>query len=376
MPNNPSDRESAAAPRAARPLSGKDAVKEAKRRHEAAVSALRGAGPAPLPLLPLEMIDRIDRYKPQGSGFGAGVWAQIGPLCRLLTRYYAPDSDAARVNVMWHLSRYLRWVARQPHRTDLTAPLRLDELDTPGLQERHRETADEPGATMDSRRSIVTRALLHAKGGRRPATTYERTTAVPHTGLEIGLLVKYAHQQSTPTGRRSMCFIVGLSAGSGLDAHDLSLVRRRHLRTRPTPNGGDVLTVLVVDTDGERLVVVADVMRSTVELAMEMHDQAGRGEDAFILGTPTGRDGVVQNYIEKARTADPRIRPPVSCRRMRNTWLLAALDARIPVPELLAAAGLKYATTLLRLMPYSTPLDKDYVNELFASMDLKWRRFP
>ena len=170
-----------------------------------------------------------------------------------------------------------------------------------------------------------------------------------------------------------MCFIVGLSFGGGLDGHDLSLVRRRHLQTRELAGGGDVLTARVVEGDGERVVVIADVMRPTVALAMQMHDQAGRGPNAYILGTESGRDGVVQNYVEKATAAYARDRPKVNCRRMRNTWLVSAMEARIPVRELLDAAGLKYATTLEQLMPYCTPLNETYLSELFANMHYSWR---
>jgi hypothetical protein len=353
-------------------LSQKAAVAEAKRRHETAMAALQNAGPAPLPTLPVDMLNSIDKYHPQWK-YGDAAWQQIAEVCRLLTKYYAPKSHNARTSAMWHLSRFLRWVALQPHRVDVTAPLRLDELDTPGLVRRHLETAVEPSNTLESRRSVLNTALLHLHGGSHTRMVQDRSPSKPHGQVEVDVLLQYAHHQKTPTNRRSMCFIVGLSLGAGLDAHDLSLVRRRHLEKQELAGGGDVLTVRVIDDGEERVVVVAEVMRPTVELAMRMHDGAGRGPHAYILGTESSRDGVVQKCIERATASYARDRPYVSCRRMRNTWIVAAMEARVPVRELLDAAGLKYATTLEQLMRYCTPLSETYLSELFANMHYSWR---
>jgi hypothetical protein len=265
------------------------------------------------------------------------------------------------------------WVARQPHREDVTAPVRLDEIDVPGLIDRHIEELSSTPKTAESRASIIRRVLLHSRGGRRVAVTNHRSVAVPLDVTEVAVVVQYAHHQRTPTNRRSMCFIVGLSLGAGLDGHDLALVRRRHLEARDLPSGETVLTVTIVDGQSTRVVVVADVLRPTVELAMSMHDNAGRGPDAFILGTLDGRDQVVQRYIHKAFASRPEDRPHVSCPRMRSTWLLGAMQAGIPVPEVLDAAGLTYATTLLRLRPYCDPLDQNYISELFKRVHKNWK---
>ncbi|MFF1531388.1 hypothetical protein [Cellulomonas sp. NPDC058312] len=347
-------------------------VAEGKRKHAAALGALRHSGPAPLPVLPPEIEATIAAYSPQGKAVKS--WDLTAPMCRTLARYYRPKSPENARNVMWHLSRYLEWVVSQPHRVDVTAALRLDEVDYPNLLDLYRSGRSAADSTAANLVSFVRRAVQRSQGVEPTPVPHTRSASVPLQGPEVPVVVQYAHQQRTSTNRRSLCFIVGLSLGAGLDGHDLALVRRHHLVVFPVPGGGDVLTVEVTDGTATRVAVVADVMRPTVELALAMHDEIGRGAGAYVLGTEGNRRSVVQTAIRHARAARPEDRPHVSCPRMRNTWLVAAMQAGIPVREVMQAAGLKYATTLVDLQGYCDPLDPAYVATLFANVHRSWRK--
>jgi hypothetical protein len=351
-------------------LSRTAALREAKKRHAAAEKAMRVIPPAPLPQLSRSAMRKITTFRPQRF---SGDWSTVEHTCRLLAQYYdPPESDRIIGNVMWHLSRYLLWVSVQPHRDDSRAPVRLDEVQAPWLLDLYVATSTATPQTVAGTRSIVRRALRRAQGIDPQPIPHRTGGPVPLSTGDVLALVRFAQFQPTPATRRNMCFIVGLALGAGLRGKDLTLVSRNDLRVRPLPDGSTVLTVTVVRAGRSREVVVAEIMRPMVQAAMDLHDQAGRSPGAYILGTEVSRDSVVARQIAKARPVAPYGKPAVDCYRMRATWLVGAMDAGVPLPDILRAAELKSARPLLYLVSYCTSPQPGYLEQVFANINRKW----
>jgi hypothetical protein len=165
-----------------------------------------------------------------------------------------------------------------------------------------------------------------------------------------------------------MAFLVGLGLGAGLDGHDLKTVTRADLVDVRLDATTTVLMVTVSGATRPRMVPVRAGYDALVREGLKLHDQGRRGPRAVLLGLDTTRDHVTSPVTERAVTAVVTVPVDIEASRLRNTWLVAAMCAPVPLADLLRAAGLRTARTIGDLLPYCPDADPAVIAAALAAM--------
>jgi hypothetical protein len=77
---------------------------------------------------------------------------------------------------------------------------------------------------------------------------------------------------------------------------------------------------------------------------------------------------VTSPVTERAVHADATRAVDIEASRLRNTWLVAAMCAALPMADLLRAAGLRSARTIGDLLPYCPDADPAVIAAVLATM--------
>jgi hypothetical protein len=139
--------------------------------------------------------------------------------------------------------------------------------------------------------------------------------------------------------RRDSTFALCLGRGAGIETAEMVALQARDVETFGSH------TALRINGSNPRLVPVFD------DQAAVLNDALSRFEITDHLFSPTSRDG---KYMLAAHANRPKLGKP-NPKWLRSTWIVRHLNARSPLPEFLAAAGLKSTSTLDRYLPYVTP---------------------
>lgn len=165
-----------------------------------------------------------------------------------------------------------------------------------------------------------------------------------------------------------MAFMVGLGLGAGLDGRDLKTVTRDDLGEVGLDPTKTILMVTVTGGREPRTVPVRAGYDVLVREGLTLHDQCGRGPRAVLLGQDTTRDHVTSPVTERAVHADVTKSVNIDASRLRNTWVVAAMCANVPMADLLRAAGLRSARTISDLLPFCPDADPEVITAALAVM--------
>ncbi len=299
--------------------------------------------------------EAIATYRPKR--LAAASWAELRPVWERLIVGFSPASRGAVGGPAAVLVGFLCWVRERPARLDPNAPLALDELLETGPGGSLIDACDEqlhaegvPDSSRATRRAVLRRAL-RALDPHTAATriAYHRV-AGPYSAAECAALVRLARHQPSAARRRELSFVVGLGLGAGLDGRDLRQVDRSSFSDLELPGEAPVLAVSVGGSERPRTVVVRRAYEPLVREALSSHDAARRGRTAPILGRSATRRNITTPVMEHAVTARAGERVAIEVNRLRATWLVAAMCARVPLGTLLTAAGLRSARSLTDLL--------------------------
>ena len=105
-----------------------------------------------------------------------------------------------------------------------------------------------------------------------------------------------------------------------------------------------------------RTVVIRRDYEVLVRRALSL--QGGLDSTQPVLGTSTTRRNVTQAALRSIVTAHTGQRVDIDPRRLRTTWLFAAINAPVPLAVVLEQAGLKSARTITDLLPLCPPTDR------------------
>ena len=356
-------------PKAAKKMSRR-AVLRFARANLAAGEAHR-AGPtladAPAPgALPEEVTAAVEAYLPLRCHRGS--WAQIADLTCRLTLGYAPPSPGNAASVASHVAAFLRWFRAWPGRADTNAPLDARELLATGLVDIYLTVVSGSVGSRSTQRAVLRRALRSLDGSARPAKLAHQPVSAPYTPAQCAGFVALARHQPTLGRKRNMAFLVGLGLGAGLDGRDLKSVTRGDVANVALDAATTVLMVTVTGGQRPRTVPVRAGYDALVREGLELHDRGGRGQHAPLLGQDTTRDHVTSPVTERAVHADVTRAVDIEASRLRNTWLVAAMCAALPMADLLRAAGLRSARTIGDLLPYCPDADPSVIAAVLATM--------
>jgi len=358
-----------AAPQRPKQLSRRAVLRYA--RANLAAGQAHRAGPtladAPAPgALSEEVTAAIVAYLPEKKNRGS--WAEVRELTRRLTMGYAPPSPGNAGSTATHVAAFLRWFLVWPGRADVNAPLDSRELLVAGVVEAYLPFAPGSPGSGSTQRAVLRRALRSLNASTPAAKLAYQPVSAPYSPPQCARFVALARHQPSLGRRRNMAFLVGLGLGAGLDGHDLKTVTRADLVDVRLDAATTILMVTVSGATRPRTVPVRAGYDALVREGPALHDQGRRGPRAVLLGLDTTRDHVTSPVTEKAVTADVTVPVDIEASRLRNTWLVAAMCAPVPLADLLRAAGLRSARTIGDLLPYCPDGDPAVIAAAMAAM--------
>jgi len=175
----------------------------------------------------------------------------------------------------------------------------------------------------------------------RPEPITRTSLSAPYTDAEVAAIRRDVSRQSTPLRVQVGRAIVALGLGAGLDGR-----WNVHVTGTDVAENDGLVTVTVGDP-AERLVVVRD------EFADELLDLAAQAGSGRLVAGSTSRNAAAK---AAGRVVIDQGHISLSAKRLRSSWLLVHLANQIPLPVLLAAAGLQSLASLSDLVPF---LDND-----------------
>ncbi|GAA1894289.1 hypothetical protein [Streptantibioticus ferralitis] len=280
----------------------------------------------------------IALYEPRRLPLAA--WLQVASFARASVTAFEPASPWAAVQYLsttaqfsvWALAEYLPLQAEELFTPDVVE--RFTAVGMPTLQESSRRTHRSRLATMG--RKITRRAPWPPQQAALP----RNRLAPPYSEEEVAAYFEVAEQQ--PTGARTRAAF-GLLAG-GLGA---GLMPGEHLiitGSSVTRNVDDVTVLNIAGTRARPIPILA-------AYAPLVRTLAARFPDEPLIGT-TGRKSKNRLNQLVSRIEVPARLPALTAPRLRTTWLVTLMTAGIPLPELLAVAGLASTGTLVDLLPH------------------------
>jgi hypothetical protein len=337
------------------------AVRDAKAAHQAAQVPS-------VPTVSPEVAAEIAAYRPyRVSG---AEWARVADVTRALVTAYGPERTGRQLQgVAGHLVRFAVWVASRPTREDPAAPLTQAEVSVEGLLDEYLRTelAKAPDGSRATKRYVITRALKGMRGVRAAAVIGYQPIRPPYSPQEVAAFVLQALNQPTPTKRRTFSAVLALAVGAGLSGSDQRGICPRDVHEVDL---GDGSTALLIEVHGKRArtAVMSQEFRPLLEDALRLHQEAGLPDDAPLHGgSPERRDPtspVLQNtVVSSGKQVD------VEVARLRSTWLVAAMNASVPLATLMRAAGLQSARSFADLLPYCQEPDPGDVASVLAAVE-------
>jgi len=208
------------------------------------------------------------------------------------------------------------------------------------------------GYTLGSQQT--TRSLLRriARANTRKAywpETHElgrRAPKRPYSASDIAGFLEVARQQSTAYKTRNMLAILALGVGAGLRTTEMRLVRAEHVRQE----GRFVL----VDVPGLKARTVP--MRRPLDAIVLELAAAHPSEPLVGRVFDHSRDPI---YMIRKRLDIPDRLPALDPIRLRTTWIIAALESRVPLHTAFQVSGntrLHFDHYVPHIKPSSDPL--------------------
>jgi len=267
----------------------------------------------------------LQMYVPMAAR-AAGAWPATQHAVRdAVRRSTASAANAAKY--LSHLSDFAAWAHEQG------VPLALETLLYADVIERY-IAVGMPGArdsTRATRRAILRRVARHCASPPQelPLPIAYRRVRPPYSPEEVQGLLALASAQPTQSRRRTLRAILHLGLGCGIASRDLAWVRGQDVEQLP---------------DGAVSVTVSGGTRPRNVVALRAHEGALleltriTSSGLLIGGGVRGRRNVTRGPLDRVVGGEDL--PRLETARLRSTWLLAHLQARTPLPALMAAAGL------------------------------------
>lgn len=354
VPANRATGPSAPTSRTARVRQARAALKSA----EAAAAPPAAVAEADLPAVDAEVAAAITSYRP--ARLDDATWTALGGVIGHALLAYAPKSNRWVHDQAGHVASFVTWADRANRATGATAPLTADMLVVPGLVERYLDEAlaGRPDSSRATVRSVLRRVVRNLSGTGPERIKYVPVQA-PYTDAECAGFVRLARNQPTADLRRALSACVALGLGAGLDGGDQREVTPADITEADL---GEGVTGLLVNVRGQRprTVVIRGAYEPLLREALALHDKARRGKNNPLYGLSVNRRNVTSTVTGRAVTATGA-GVDINAARLRATWLLACMNAPVPLAVLLQAAGLKTARTLTDLLAYCPPPDDSAV---------------
>lgn len=289
--------------------------------------------------LPAALEDQLRGFSPHS--LNDADWARVRPVVEEIMRRSHIRGNCTFRQHLSDVTGFVAWAMRHGHPLDLCTI-----LDHALIEEWARiELASLAGTTRRTRRSRL-RSLasdlnpgLKAPG--RGVPIPRQAIRPPYEPADEAAIVRIARTQPSHAKRRTMCLIVGLGFGAGLDSTDLRALTAAHVDDR----GDDGIWITVPGTR-PRVVVVRRRYEELVRIGVH-----GMRPGAVLIGRSVDRKSITGAVLANADILGDA--PLIEQSRMRSTWLVELMVAPIPLATITKAAGLVGARSLTDLLPYA-----------------------
>ncbi|MGI8937087.1 MAG: hypothetical protein ACR2JF_02515 [Iamia sp.] len=277
---------------------------------------------------PEAIVDYIGRYRPRQ--LAPEVWDAIAEVTREVVIGLAPQTRKAAYNRLWVITGYYAW-ARGAGLAVEVETLHPDHV------ERYVATAVSPKSRANVRATLSVAGRTLTRRAPWPPTpiAYPRVTIEgPYSLAEVRVLWQLPARQITAGRHQAVEAVLLLGLGAGLGSRSIQRVTGTDVR-----RGGDG-AVEVTAHRPDRIVPVLDRYADQLEALAAAHP-------GLLLGSPSRLQNVISRYCTHRGVT-------LRLARLRTTWLVEQIDAPVPLPELLRAAGLVHPGHLVDLLRYST----------------------
>ena len=333
-------------------------ITSSKKLSAAAVRRIRlenvAAKAAEVELLPAHLLVALEKFVPHS--LTNAEWQVVRPIVHQVMKGSKIRGIATFPQHLSDLTLYIAWCARRDIALEVTVL-----FDHALIEEWVRTAlADLDDTTRTTRRSRLRSLASHINPGptapRASKPIARKAVRPPYEDYEVATIIRLANCQPTSGMRRQLCAMVGLGLGAGLDSSDLKPLINSHIEDR-----GVAGIWINVPTPRPRVVVVRRGYEDLVRIGLE-----GLSRNALVFGVKLDRRNVTANIVFNAIALGNA--PRIEQSRLRSTWLVELMNARIPLSVLMRAAGLRGARTLTDLLPFAlarltTGLDQDGFTE-------------
>ncbi|MFF2353819.1 hypothetical protein ACFVVL_29055 [Kitasatospora sp. NPDC058115] len=191
----------------------------------------------------------------------------------------------------------------------------------------------------------------------RPVKLSASTASRPYASSEITALWSWSLGQPTAELRHGCRTLLALGLGCGLDSPEIVPLRAHDVRAT-----GSGMTAVGVRGARSRVVVCRRPWEQV--LADAAHEASAPGAATYLFrpGALARAKNTVTNFL--ARTVPDPACPPLQLGRARATWLVGLIDEGLPLPVILASAGLETLHGLTRVLPFLRPVPAERAAEL------------
>ncbi|MBT2478756.1 hypothetical protein [Streptomyces sp. ISL-94] len=185
-----------------------------------------------------------------------------------------------------------------------------------------------------------------------PAAYAGSDASRPYTRAEQAQLYACARAQPTAELRYGFLTLLALGLGCALDSPEIIPARTHDVRE--VSNGA---VAIAVRGRRARLMLCRQSWATVLIEVAAWSSAPGAARYLFRPNSYTRGANTVTHFLARAKFSPGT--PPLVMGRARATWLVDAIEARMHLPTLMAAAGLTTLRSIDRIMPYVRNLSAD-----------------
>lgn len=282
------------------------------------------------PALPPEVDQAITEYSPKLAS--ATLWSDHGELVLSRVRALRPQGVEAARRLLSAGAGILAFA------NDNHIPLQPETLFSDEVIERYIATGVKGrSGTRATLRSRLRRLQNASVPAQIPEISYRRVKP-PYDRNELAGMWRMVSAQPSAKRKRRLQALYCLCLGAGCDSTDLRHVYGTSVRTT-----GDIV---LVDIGGRRPRTVP-VFAGLGETLIELAEETGQG---LLIGGNPDHVQVVNALTASATGGDDLAR--LNPTRLRHSWMVALMSARIPLSQLASLAGIATLRVFEDLLPY------------------------